>query len=193
MWEVRAPRAAELWRHQRADWAHAARLARSAARRCTSVTEDDVRASSSASSAAESPPPTTSTGLPRKRKPSHVAQLETPPPRYSASPATPSQRELAPVATMSARTCSGAVLPLRRTVKGSPRPCDPRLPRPTSAATSESMSAPKTAACRRIRRTRPGPVAWDTPGKFSTSTPLPCSCPPKLGATTTGRSPALAA
>eukprot|EP00965_Chrysotila_dentata_P028815 957890-Pleurochrysis_carterae.AAC.2 len=51
---------------------------------------------------AVSPPPTTSTGLFEKRKPSHVAHDETPPPLRSSSPGTPSQRESAPVASTSA-------------------------------------------------------------------------------------------
>lgn len=54
------------------------------------------------------PPPTTTTGWSRYRKPSHVAQVEIPPPRNSSSPSTPSHRELAPVATMT--ECVGTVM-----------------------------------------------------------------------------------
>jgi hypothetical protein len=43
----------------------------------------------------------TITSLSLNRKPSQVAQLETPPPRYLNSPSTSSQRESAPVATTS--------------------------------------------------------------------------------------------
>ena len=52
--------------------------ARKASRRCSNVTLDAKRVRNSASSMAESPPPMTAIGLPRKKKPSHVAQLETP-------------------------------------------------------------------------------------------------------------------
>ena len=51
--------------------------------------------------APESPPPMTITSLSLYRKPSHVAQLDTPPPRYLNSPSTSSQRESAPVAMTS--------------------------------------------------------------------------------------------
>ena len=44
------------------------------------------------------PPPTTATGLPRKKKPSQVAQAETPWPANAFSLGRPSQRAWAPVA-----------------------------------------------------------------------------------------------
>mmetsp|Transcript_15183 Transcript_15183/g.46342 ORF Transcript_15183/g.46342 Transcript_15183/m.46342 type:complete len:200 (+) Transcript_15183:697-1296(+) len=72
--------------------------ARKVSRRWIRVTCDEVRARTKASSIAVSPPPITTTGLPAKRKPSHVAHEEMPPPLYSSSPGTPSHRESAPVA-----------------------------------------------------------------------------------------------
>mmetsp|Transcript_15883 Transcript_15883/g.49424 ORF Transcript_15883/g.49424 Transcript_15883/m.49424 type:complete len:215 (+) Transcript_15883:322-966(+) len=78
------------------------RDARKDERRCTTVTELDVRARTSASSIAVSPPPITTTGLSAYMKPSHVAHAETPAPLKSHSPGTPSQRESAPVAMTSA-------------------------------------------------------------------------------------------
>ncbi len=62
--------------------------ARNWSRRCSSVTDEPKRLRNPASSIAESPPPTTTIGLPRKKKPSHVAQNETPLPEYSSSPGT---------------------------------------------------------------------------------------------------------
>ena len=50
-----------------------------------------MRASTRASSIAVSPPPTTTTGLPLYKKPSQVAQEETPPPLRSSSPDTPDE------------------------------------------------------------------------------------------------------
>ncbi len=52
--------------------------ARSSSLRCTMVTCDANLVRNSASSMAVSPPPTTITRFPRKKKPSHVAQADTP-------------------------------------------------------------------------------------------------------------------
>ena len=77
-----------------------ARDARKESRRCTTVTDFDVRAKTSASSIAVSPPPTTATSISRNKKPSQVAHELTPPPLYVASPSTPNHLLSAPVATI---------------------------------------------------------------------------------------------
>jgi hypothetical protein len=56
-----------------------------------------------ASSMAESPPPITAISLPEKKKPSQVAQEETPWPISACSFGRPSQRAEAPLAMMSVR------------------------------------------------------------------------------------------
>ena len=66
-----------------------------------------MRARKSASSIAESPPPTTTIGLSRKKKPSQVAQVDTPKPRRRLSLGRSSQRAEAPVEMITLR---GAVL-----------------------------------------------------------------------------------
>ena len=78
------------------------RSARSASRRWTRVTRVAWLVRYSASSAAVLPPPTTTTSLPRKKKPSQVAQADTPKPLSRASLSRPSQRARAPVETMTA-------------------------------------------------------------------------------------------
>ena len=72
--------------------------ARSWSRRCTSVTLVAWLVRYSASSTAVLPPPITATSLPRKKKPSQVAQAETPRPWNFCSLGRPSQRAWAPVA-----------------------------------------------------------------------------------------------
>ena len=52
---------------------------------------------------AESPPPTTAISFPRKKNPSHVAQLDTPCPISACSLGNPSHRALAPEAIISVR------------------------------------------------------------------------------------------
>ena len=52
--------------------------ARNWSRRCNTVTEEPKRVRNSASSSALSPPPTTTMGLSLKKKPSQVAQYDTP-------------------------------------------------------------------------------------------------------------------
>ena len=71
--------------------------ARNSSRRCTIVTCDAMRARKRASSIAESPPPTTTMCLSLKKKPSQVAQVETPKPRRRDSLGRSSQRAVAPV------------------------------------------------------------------------------------------------
>ena len=77
--------------------------ARNWSRRCTMVTCDAMRARKSASSIAESPPPTTTIGLSRKKKPSQVAQVDTPKPRRRLSLGRSSQRADAPVEMITLR------------------------------------------------------------------------------------------
>ena len=76
-------------------------LARNWSRRCSTTTSVAKRVRNVASSSAVSPPPTTATFLPRKKKPSHVAQALTPRPRSRVSFSSPSHSALAPVATIS--------------------------------------------------------------------------------------------
>ena len=59
-----------------------------------------------ASSMAESPPPTTTISLPEKKKPSQVAQEETPCPISFCSLGRPSQRAEAPLAMISVLVCT---------------------------------------------------------------------------------------
>ena len=66
--------------------------ARSASRRCTTVTDRANRVRNVASSMAESPPPITAMSLSRKKKPSQVAHQDTPCPDSRFSPSTPSSR-----------------------------------------------------------------------------------------------------
>ena len=75
--------------------------ARSVSRRWTTVTCEANRVRKIASSIAESPPPTTAIGLPRKKKPSQVAQVDTPWPISARSDGRPSSRADAPVAMIS--------------------------------------------------------------------------------------------
>jgi hypothetical protein len=72
----------------------------------------------SASSIAESPPPTTAISCPRKKKPSHVAHVDSPWPIKRDSASRPSMIDCAPVATMidSARCSSSSI----HTPKGDP-------------------------------------------------------------------------
>src|SRR2546426_8332097 len=66
--------------------------ARSASRRCTTLTFVANFDRNPASSMAESPPPTTAISLPRKKKPSQVAQVDRPRPRSRFSDSSPSMR-----------------------------------------------------------------------------------------------------
>ncbi len=76
--------------------------ARSSSRRWTIVTFEANLVRKVASSMAESPPPTTAISFPRKKKPSHVAQYETPKPWSSFSEGSPSCMAEAPAAMISA-------------------------------------------------------------------------------------------
>src|SRR3972149_4296740 len=97
-------------------------LPRNCSRRWTSVTWLAKRVRKVASSRAVSPPPTTATCLPRKKKPSQVAQALTPRPRRRVLLSRPSQSAEAPVATMTDRAGSDdAALRLRRLGPGGGR------------------------------------------------------------------------
>mmetsp|Transcript_31153 Transcript_31153/g.74277 ORF Transcript_31153/g.74277 Transcript_31153/m.74277 type:complete len:258 (-) Transcript_31153:42-815(-) len=129
--------------------------ARNSSRLCTTVTLPDVLARTSASSMAVSPPPTTITSLPRYMCPSHVAQLDTPPPLISYSPLTPSQLLSAPVATTTA--CVSMTDEFVRTLSG-------RSLASTSTTVSASNVAPNSIACCLMRLTTAGPVTLNRPG-----------------------------
>ena len=122
--------------------------ARNAPRRCTMVTSDANFVRNVASSIAESPPPTTTIGLPRKKKPSHVAQVDTPCPISARSDSSPSSRADAPVARISARVSWTPPLVVirnggRRRSRAVTSPC--------------TISVPKRSACARISPIRTGP------------------------------------
>ena len=79
------------------------REARSSSRRCTTTTSEAKFVRNVASSIAESPPPMTASRRSLKKKPSQVAQYETPRPENSSSPGTFMWRYSEPVARMTAR------------------------------------------------------------------------------------------
>ena len=76
--------------------------ARNSSRRWTMVTFEANLVRNSASSMAVSPPPTTISSWSRKKKPSHVAQADTPRPVSPSSPGIPSHLAEAPVAMITA-------------------------------------------------------------------------------------------
>mmetsp|Transcript_30712 Transcript_30712/g.52532 ORF Transcript_30712/g.52532 Transcript_30712/m.52532 type:complete len:204 (-) Transcript_30712:895-1506(-) len=129
--------------------------ARKVSRRWMSVTDDDVRARTSASSIAVSPPPITTTGFAEKRKPSHVAHDETPPPLKSSSPGTESQRLSAPVAITIACAVSAELFVL--ITKG-------RCDRSTSSTSSSSKVVANLRACRFMSLMMSPPLASKMPG-----------------------------
>jgi hypothetical protein len=86
--------------------------ARSSSRRWTSQTLAAMFDRYSASSTAVLPPPITATSLSRKKKPSQVAQADTPPPWNFCSDSRPSQRACAPVAMIT--VSAEKVLPPRQ-------------------------------------------------------------------------------
>ena len=95
-----------------------------------------------------------------KKKPSQVAQVDTPRPISSRSSASPSSRAEAPVAMI---TLSASYTPL------SARMTNGRLPKSTLVTSSAIMSVPKRSPCLRIVSMRSGPRMPSTkPGKFST-------------------------
>src|SRR5699024_9016181 len=77
--------------------------ARNSSRRCIIVTVSANLVKKVASSIAESPPPTTAMWWPLKKKPSQVAQVDTPRPVKVSSPSPPKWRGAAPVARMTER------------------------------------------------------------------------------------------
>ena len=143
--------------------------ARSSGRRWTTVTVLANRVRKVASSIAESPPPTTTMSWSRKKKPSQVAQAETPRPSSRASFSRPRYRYLEPVATMTAwaRCTSSPTL----TIFGS-------TVRSTSVTSRGTSSAPKRSAWVRMSSMSCGPwMPSGKPGKFSTSVVV-MSAPP---------------
>ena len=87
---------------------------------------------------AESPPPTTSTFLSRKKKPSQVAQADTPCPINSDSDSSPRSRAVAPVEIMIAS--AEYSLPSAHTLYG-------RSEKSTLSTVLNKHSAPKRCAC----------------------------------------------
>jgi hypothetical protein len=102
-----------------------------------------------ASSIAVSPPPTTTTSLFLKKKPSQVAQAETPRPWSRFSFSSPSHRAEAPVAMMTARPLYTSSPTL--SVNG-------RFEKSTSVTSSSTSSVPKRSACSRIWSISSGPM-----------------------------------
>ena len=98
---------------------------------------------------AESPPPTTTSSLSRKKKPSQVAQAETPCPMSRVSDSMSRRRADAPVAMISASQVYWPVSLV--TAKG-------RLDKSTALTVSNLHSAPKRCDCWRIRSTSSGPM-----------------------------------
>jgi hypothetical protein len=133
------------------------------------VTVSANRVRKLASSIAESPPPTTTMCWLRKKKPSQVAQEETPWPSSSCSPGTPSGRQAEPVARTTAFAWY-SVLPTKTLLIGASRT--------TRAASSVMNSAPKRSAWVRMLSISSGPrTPSGKPGKFSTSVVV-ISAPP---------------
>src|SRR5579875_919781 len=161
------------------------RLARNSRRRWTTVTRVAKLVRKRASSIAESPPPTRTSSLPLKKKPSQVAQAETPWPRSRSSDGRPSHRALAPVATITESARSRWSGPASR------RNGRPRASRRVSCASMNRV--PNRAAWRRIRSTSSGPwIPSGKPGKFSTSVVIMSWPPAGTPEITTGRSSARA-
>ena len=82
----------------------------------TAVTRSvaSARTEAPASSMAVSPPPTTATSEPRKKKPSQVAQADTPLPEKASSEGRPRYLAVAPVAMISASQVYSPASPTRR-------------------------------------------------------------------------------
>ena len=102
-----------------------------------------------ASSSAESPPPTTAISWPRKKKPSHVAHVETPCPINGSSCSSPSISARAPVDTMTARARYSSAP--THTPKG-------RAERSTLVTLAVRYSAPKRSAWARNEPISSGPI-----------------------------------
>ena len=124
-------------------------LARRESRRWITVTLLAIFERKLASSIAVSPPPTTPISLPRKKKPSQVAQAETPWPERSFSEGMSSHLAEAPVAmiTVSA-SISCPPSPVMR--KG-------RLERSASVTIPSMISVPNRSACARNNSISSGP------------------------------------
>jgi len=125
------------------------------------VTEVANRVRKRASSIAESPPPTTQISWPRKKKPSHVAHVESPCPSRRASPGTASGIARAPDARITASaTMSGSGpswLPSHSE--------NGELASSALQARATRRSAPNRSAWPRIRPMRSGPrIASTNPG-----------------------------
>ncbi|MNV77516.1 hypothetical protein D3C71_1709420 [compost metagenome] len=108
--------------------------------------------------------------LPRKKKPSQVAQVLTPRPTLSCSPGMPRYLAEAPVEIMTV-SASRSPSPSTLTLKG-------RCEKSTESTQLLLNSAPKRSACLRILSIRSGPrMPSGKPGKFSISVVV-VSCPP---------------
>jgi len=106
---------------------------------------------------AVSPPPTTASSFPRKKKPSQVAQAETPAPIRARSEGRPRYLADAPVAMMSVRAATSSPSSIV-SWKG-------RCRRSAFTTVPASKAAPKRSACARNRSIRSGPViASGNPG-----------------------------
>ncbi len=127
--------------------------ARRVSRRWTTCTLRPRRARYSASSSAESPPPTTMMLWSLKKKPSHVAHVDTPRPMSAISDGSPSSLAEAPVATMTV-SASHERSPAF-TTKG-------RREKSTAVTSSAIISVPKRSACLRIVSMRLGPITPST-------------------------------
>jgi len=123
-------------------------LARRSPRRWTTVTLEAILVRNSASSMAVSPPPTTPMSLLRKKKPSQVAQAETPCPLSAFSLGMSSHFAEAPVAMMTASACICRLPASMRNGRS----------RSTARVTTSSMiCVPKRSACARNSSISSGP------------------------------------
>ncbi|CAM5604319.1 hypothetical protein RLIN73S_00227 [Rhodanobacter lindaniclasticus] len=115
----------------------------------------------SASSTAVLPPPITTTSWSRKKKPSQVAQADTPLPLYFSSLAMPRYLAVAPVLMISASAVYSPESPTSR---------NGRCFRSTVWMWSKIISVWKRSACSAMRCINAGPCRPSTsPGQLSTS------------------------
>jgi hypothetical protein len=111
-----------------------------------------------------------------KKKPSHVAQVETPCPISFRSVSIPRSLAEAPVAMMRASASSTAPSMVMR---------NGRRDRSAADALPPRKSAPNRSACLRMLAIRSGPMSPSgNPGKFSTIV-VSVSCPPASWPSTT--------
>ena len=142
------------------------------------ATSSPKRVRKMASSIAESPPPITMIFLPRKKKPSQVAQELTPWPMSFRSDGRPSQRAEAPEAIISVRVSTHSPSMLIR---------NGRFDRSASTTEPRWYSAPKCCACCFMFSTSAGPsMPSGKPGKFSTSVVMESWPPGSWPSTTSG-------